>query len=156
MLPQGVLGFQYEAERSRGGLTSLAGLPLYLDLVHHAVGLAAQSGVTSRLPAAGQGCVGRPDGAGGGFPEPGRLAAALRTLSGCSSVTAGLRRQCCKEIERDLLSRAEAAVVEAALAARARARTVPSPSALWPQRGWGVSMTPPHRRRFAARRSFRR
>src|SRR5271169_1998928 len=34
MLPQGVLGFQYEAACSRGGLTSLAGLPLYLDLVH--------------------------------------------------------------------------------------------------------------------------
>src|SRR5271157_4262936 len=40
MLPQGVLGFQYEAERSRGGLTSLAGLPLYLELVHSS-GLAA-------------------------------------------------------------------------------------------------------------------
>jgi len=33
MLPQGVLSFQYEADRSSGGLTSLAGLPLYLDLV---------------------------------------------------------------------------------------------------------------------------
>ncbi len=33
MLAQGVLGYQYEAERSVGGLTSLAGLPLYLDLV---------------------------------------------------------------------------------------------------------------------------
>ena len=34
MLAQGVLGFQYEAETSSGGLTSLAGLPLYLDLIH--------------------------------------------------------------------------------------------------------------------------
>jgi len=50
MLPQGVLGFQYEAARSRGRLTSLAGLPLYLDLVH-SIGLAGQSGATSRLPA---------------------------------------------------------------------------------------------------------
>ncbi|MFP5228910.1 MAG: hypothetical protein ACLGXA_14925, partial [Acidobacteriota bacterium] len=33
MLPQGVLGFQYEAERSSTGVTSLAGLPLYLDLI---------------------------------------------------------------------------------------------------------------------------
>jgi len=33
MLPQGVLGFQYEAEGSRADLTSLAGLPLYLDLI---------------------------------------------------------------------------------------------------------------------------
>src|ERR1700733_2399828 len=40
MLAQGVLGFQYEAEGSSAGLTSLAGLPLYLDLVK-ASGLAA-------------------------------------------------------------------------------------------------------------------
>jgi hypothetical protein len=33
MLPQGVLGFHYEAARSSAGPTSLAGLPLYLDLV---------------------------------------------------------------------------------------------------------------------------
>ncbi len=38
MRPQGVLGFQYEADRSGGGLTSLAGLPLYLDLIG-AIGL---------------------------------------------------------------------------------------------------------------------
>jgi hypothetical protein len=40
MLPQGVLGFQYEADRSSGGLTSLTGLPLCLDLVQ-AIGLGA-------------------------------------------------------------------------------------------------------------------
>lgn len=40
MLPQGVLGFQYEADRSSGGLTSLAGLPLYLELIE-ALGLGA-------------------------------------------------------------------------------------------------------------------
>ncbi len=33
MLAQGVLDFQYEADSSRQGLTSLAGLPVYLDLV---------------------------------------------------------------------------------------------------------------------------
>jgi hypothetical protein len=33
MVAQGVLGFQYESESSGTGLTSLAGLPLYLDLV---------------------------------------------------------------------------------------------------------------------------
>ena len=33
MLAQGALGFQYAAEGSSAGLTSLAGLPLYLDLV---------------------------------------------------------------------------------------------------------------------------
>ena len=40
MLPQGVLGFQYEGDRSIAEVTSLAGLPLYLDLVHSS-GLAA-------------------------------------------------------------------------------------------------------------------
>jgi hypothetical protein len=38
MLPQGVLGFQYQADRSSSGLTSQGGLPLYLDLVE-AIGL---------------------------------------------------------------------------------------------------------------------
>ena len=33
MLAQGVLDFQYEADSSRHGLTALAGLPVYLDLV---------------------------------------------------------------------------------------------------------------------------
>ncbi len=33
MLAQGVLDFQYEADSSLHGLTSLAGLPVYLDLV---------------------------------------------------------------------------------------------------------------------------
>jgi len=33
MVAQGVLGFQYESDSSSTGLTSLAGLPLYLDLV---------------------------------------------------------------------------------------------------------------------------
>jgi Transposase DDE domain group 1 len=40
MVAQGVLGFQYEAEHSSGGLTSLAGLPLYVELIV-ACGLAA-------------------------------------------------------------------------------------------------------------------
>jgi len=40
MLAQGLLGFQYEQDRSSGGLTSLAGLPLYLDLTQ-ASGLGA-------------------------------------------------------------------------------------------------------------------
>ena len=40
MLPQGVLGFQYESEPSTSGLTSLGGLPLYLELIQ-ASGLAA-------------------------------------------------------------------------------------------------------------------
>src|ERR1700732_499248 len=40
MVAQGVLGFQYESDASGSGLTSLAGLPLYLDLIH-ASGLGA-------------------------------------------------------------------------------------------------------------------
>lgn len=33
-MPQGVLPFQYQAEKRANGLTALAGLPMYLDLVH--------------------------------------------------------------------------------------------------------------------------
>jgi hypothetical protein len=33
MLAQGLLDFQYEADSPSHGLTSLAGLPLYLDLI---------------------------------------------------------------------------------------------------------------------------
>jgi Transposase DDE domain group 1 len=40
MVAQGVLGFQYEAERSRGGLTAVAGLALFIELIV-ACGLAA-------------------------------------------------------------------------------------------------------------------
>src|ERR1700684_4561194 len=40
MAAQGVLGFQYESESSNACLTSLAGLPLYRDLIH-ASGLGA-------------------------------------------------------------------------------------------------------------------
>jgi hypothetical protein len=40
MVAQGLLGFQYERERCSGGLTSLAGLPMYLELIV-ACGLAA-------------------------------------------------------------------------------------------------------------------
>src|SRR5260370_8079423 len=33
MLAQGLLDFQYESDSSRHGLTSLAGLPVYFDLI---------------------------------------------------------------------------------------------------------------------------
>ena len=33
MLAQGLLDFQYEADSSSHGLTSLGGLPVYLDLI---------------------------------------------------------------------------------------------------------------------------
>jgi hypothetical protein len=34
IMPQGVLPFQYEVDKKPGGMTALAGLPLYLDLAH--------------------------------------------------------------------------------------------------------------------------
>jgi len=37
-MPQGVLGFKYEEEKHDAGMTGLAGLPVYLDLIH-AMGL---------------------------------------------------------------------------------------------------------------------
>src|SRR5258708_36081508 len=49
-MAKGVLGFQYEADASNTGLTSLSGLPLYLDLIH-AIGLAAA--VRQRVRVAG-------------------------------------------------------------------------------------------------------
>jgi hypothetical protein len=58
MLAQGLLDFQYEADSSSHGLTSLAGLPLYLDLIkacglggaiqRHVGRPAARAGSTSR------------------------------------------------------------------------------------------------------------
>lgn len=124
MLPQGVLSFQYEAERSRGGLTSVAGLPLYLDLVHSS-GLASAIGrdvqVSGRqgwldiqmvlavifLNLAGGDCV-----------------EDLERLEGDSGFAAVLRA-----IERDLLPRAARRSLKSRWR-RPRERTVPSPSAL--------------------------
>jgi hypothetical protein len=102
MLPQGVLGFQYEAERSSTGVTSLAGLPLYLDLVHRC-GLAAA--IRQHVQVAG--CQGWLDLqmvlavvflnlAGGDCVED------LERLEQDSGFTAVLQA-----IERDLLSRSE-------------------------------------------------
>jgi hypothetical protein len=34
MIPQGVLPFQYEVDKKPGGMTALAGLPLYLELAY--------------------------------------------------------------------------------------------------------------------------
>ena len=42
-MSQGVLGFKYEEERQDTGMTGLAGLPVYLDLLH-AMGLPEQIG----------------------------------------------------------------------------------------------------------------
>ena len=124
MLPQGVLGFQYEAERSSTGVTSLAGLPLYLDLVHRS-GLA--SAIRQYVDVAGrQGwldvqmvlAVVFLNLAGGDCVED------LERLEQDSGFTAVLQA-----IERDLLSRGERRSLKSRWR-RKRERTVPSPSAL--------------------------
>jgi hypothetical protein len=127
MLAQGVLGFQYEAEASGGGLTSLAGLPLYLDLIH-ASGLGAAIRQEVRVAGA-QGWLDIQmvlsviflNLAGGDCVED------LERLENDSGFAAILRA-----IERDLLSRAERRSLLARWR-RTRERAVPSPSAL---SGW--------------------
>jgi hypothetical protein len=123
MLPQGVLGFQYEAEPANAGLTSLAGLPLYLDLIH-ASGLA--EAIRQHVRVAGsQGWLDLQmvlaliflNLAGGDCVED------LERLEGDSGFAAVLGA-----IERDLLSRAERRSW-AARWRRERERAVPSPSA---------------------------
>jgi len=123
MLAQGVLGFQYEAEPSTAGLTSLGGLPLYLDLIH---GCGLAEAIRQHVQVAG------PQGwmdlqmvlaliflnlAGGDCVED------LDRLEGDSGFVAVLA-----VIERDLLSRGERRSL-AARWRRERMRAVPSPSA---------------------------
>ena len=124
MLPQGVLDFQYEAERSSTGVTSLAGLPLYLDLVH-ASGLAAA--IRRHVRVAGrQGWLDLQmvlavvflNLAGGDCIDD------LERLEGDSGFAAVLQA-----IEQGLLSRGERRSL-ALRWRRKRERTVPSPSAL--------------------------
>jgi hypothetical protein len=124
MLPQGVLDFQYEAERSSTGVTSLAGLPLYLDLVH-ASGLAAA--IRQQVRVAGrQGWLDLQmvlavvflNLAGGDCVDD------LERLEGDSGFAAVLQA-----IERSLLSRGERRSLVSRWR-RKRQRTAPSPSAL--------------------------
>ena len=123
MLPQGVLGFQYEADRSSGGLTSLAGLPLYLDLVQ-AIGVG--SAIRQHVRVAGtQGWLDIQmvlaliflNLAGGDCVED------LERLEADSGFAAILRA-----IEREVLSAAERRLLKKRWR-RSRERTVPSPSA---------------------------
>jgi len=53
-MPQGVLPFQYQAEKRASGLTGLAGLPTYLDLIH-ASGLPKSIAHRLHLRTGGQG-----------------------------------------------------------------------------------------------------
>jgi hypothetical protein len=123
MLPQGVLGFQYQADRSSGGLTALAGLPLYLDLIE-ATGLGAA--IRQHVHVAGsQGWLDIQmvlaliflNLAGGDCVED------LERLEQDSGFAAILRA-----IEREVLSDAERRLLKKRWR-RSRERTVPSPSA---------------------------
>jgi len=124
MLPQGVLGLQYEAEGSSTGMTSLAGLPLYLDLVHRS-GLAAA--IRQHVQVAG----------GQGWLDVQMvLAVVFLNLAGgdCIDDLERLEQDggftaVLQAIERDLLSRNERRSLKSRWR-RKRERTVSSPSAL--------------------------
>src|SRR5271166_1603762 len=119
MLAQGVLGFQYEAETSSGGLTSLAGLPLYLDLIH-----ASGLGTAIRQQV-------RVAGAQGWLDIQMVLAVIFLNLAGGDCVEDLERLETdsgfaaiLRAIERDLLSRAERRSLKARWR-RTRERAVP-------------------------------
>ena len=149
MVAQGVLGFQYESDSSSTGLTSLAGLPLYLDLVR-ASGLDVAVRRHVRV-AGGQGWLDIQmvlaviflNVAGGDCVED------LERLESDSGFTAVLRA-----IERDLLSRAERRSLKARWR-RQRERVVPYRRRRC-RDGWSASTTRRHRKGSRAGRSFRR
>ncbi len=130
MVAQGVLGFQYESDCSSAGLTSLAGLPLYLDLIH-ASGLGAAIHQHVRVA-----------GARGWLDSQMVLAVILLNLGGDDCVEDIERLEAdtgftaiLGAIEKDVLSvlsRAERRSLKARWR-RPRERTVPSPSSL---SGW--------------------
>src|SRR6266481_8615864 len=102
MLAQGLLDFQYESDSSRHGLTSLAGLPVYFDLIK-ASGLGAA--IRQHVGAAG---------GQGWFDIQMVLAVIFPNLSGgdCVDDIEKLEHDSgfsaiLRAIEQDLLSRAE-------------------------------------------------
>ena len=127
MLAQGLLDFQYEADSSSHGLTSLAGLPLYLELIK-ACGLGGA--IQRHVRAAG----------GQGWLDIRMvLAVIFLNLSGgdCVEDIERLERDSgfsaiLRAIEKDLLSRAERRSLKSRWR-RERERATPSPSAL---SGW--------------------
>ncbi len=123
-MAQGVLGFQYESDSSSAGLTSLPGLPLYLDLIH-ASGLGAAIRRQVRV-AGSQGWLGIQTVLAVVFLNLAGIDCVedlerLETYSGFAAIL--------RAIERDLLSRAERRSLKARWR-RARERAVPPPSAL--------------------------
>ena len=124
MLAQGALDFQYEADSSRHGLTSLGGLPVYLDLVK-ASGLGAA--IERHVRAAGS---------QGWLDVQMVLAVVFLNLAGGDCVEDIERRESdegfaalLRAIEKDLLSRAERRAMRRRWR-RERERATPSPSAL--------------------------
>jgi hypothetical protein len=124
MLAPGVLGFQYEEEGSSAGLTSLAGLPLYLELIE-ASGLAAT--ICQHVHAAGT---------QGWLDLQMVVALVLLNLAGGDCVEDLERLEqdkgfaaVLRSIERKLLPRAERRSLQARWR-RTRRRAVPSPSAV--------------------------
>lgn len=127
MLAQGLLDFQYEADSSSHGLTSLGGLPVYLDLIK-ASGLGVA--IRRHVGAAGE---------QGWLDLQMVLAVIFLNLSGgdCVDDIERLERDSgfaaiLRAIERDLLSRAERRSLKIRWR-RGRGRATPSPSAL---SGW--------------------
>ena len=144
-MAQGVLGFQYEADSSNTGLTSLAGLPLYLDLIH-ASGLGGA--IRRQVHVAG---------AQGWLDIQMVLAAIFLNLAGGDCVEDLERLEndsgfaaILRAIERDLLSRAERRSLKARWR-RTRERAVPSPSAL---SGWLERFNDPAAPKAAAGSAF--
>src|SRR5882672_9218500 len=127
MLAQGLLDFQYESDSSGRGLTSLAGLPVYIDLIQ-ASGLGAA--IRQHVHAAG----------GQGWLDIQMvLAVIFLNLSGGDCVEDIERLEhddgfsaILRMIEQDLLSRAERRSLKSRWR-RERERATPSPSAL---SGW--------------------
>jgi hypothetical protein len=124
MMPQGVLGFQYEGEGSASGLTSLAGLPVYLELVR-ASGMVATirdhvrvAGKQGWLDAQMVLAVVSLNLAGGDCVED------IERLEGDGGFAAVLGR-----VERELLTRRERREMRQRWR-RERERTLPSPAAI--------------------------
>ena len=135
MVAQGLLGFQYETERSSGGLTSLAGLPMYLELIV-ACGLAAA--IRQHVHVAGE---------QGWVDLQMVLAVVFLNLAGGDCVADVDRLQSdagfvavLAAIERELLTRKERRTLKARWR-RPCARAVPSRSAL---SGWLERFTDPY------------
>jgi len=122
MLAQGVLGFQYQAERGTSGTTALGGLPIYLDL---AVKLGLTAAIRRFVRVAG---------AQGWLDLQMVLALIFLNLAGGESVEdlerlehdAGFQRVL-REIERGVLSRSERRSLKSRWR-KQRSRAVPSPS----------------------------